>query len=146
MHYLVILASLLLCTVSNEKTRTIHYDGKDYLTTYGVPERFVGIYSGAGEGYLELKQDGTGVYNYDIFFAPPECRKEPINLEWGFLLDEKSNIVFFERKYGKSYPVLLKSTGETSFQGCREQVMLDFILEYTDGPLNVSSSNDWIKE
>ncbi len=147
MKYLLLLPFFLLYgKPDNEKTRTIHYEGKDYLTTFEVPEKFKGIYKGSGEGYLELREDGTGTYHYDIFFAPPECRKAPIPLEWGFLLDDDSRIVFFNRKYGKSYPILFKSTGDTSFQGCRQEVMLDFILEYDDGPLIISSSDDWVKE
>jgi hypothetical protein len=136
---------LFILAGDNEKVRNIYYDGKDYLTTFDVPEQFLGRYAGEGEGYLELNADGTGTYHYDVFFAPPECKKEPISVEWGFLLDEKNKIVHFNRKYGRSYPVLLKSTGETSFQGCRQPVMLDFILVYDDGPTTVSSSDDWIK-
>lgn len=132
--------------LDNEKVRNIEYEGKEYLTTFEVPERFLGKYSGNGEGYLLLEADGTGTYHYDIFFAPPECKKEPIRIEWGFLLDENNSIVFFNRKYGKSYPILLKSLGETSFQGCRQQVMLDFLLDYEEGSLMVSSSDDWVKQ
>jgi hypothetical protein len=147
MKYLLYLTSLLFVGgTASDKVRTIHYDGKDYLTTYETPAEFIGIYKGSGEGYLQLNADGTGVYHYDVFFAPPECKKAPIPLEWGFLLDENNQIVFFNRKYGRSYPLLLKSTGETSFQGCRKPVMLDFILDYSDGPLVVSSSDDWVKE
>ncbi len=143
--FILFLVVLLLPSDSNEKIRNIKYEGKDYLTTYEVPEKFTGKYEGAGDGFLELSQDGTGTYNYDVFFAPEDCEKQPITLEWGFLLDENNNIVYFNRKYGRSYPVLLKSTSETSFQGCRQEVMLDFILEYTDGPLIISSSDDWVK-
>ena len=147
MKYLLFLIPVLFISGTTfQKVRTIAYEGKDYLTTYDVPEKFKGIYKGNGEGYLELMEDGTGLYHYDVFFAPSECKKQPITLEWGFLLDEKNNVVFFNRKYGRSYPVLLKSTSSTSFQGCRQAVMLDFILDYTDGPLLVSSSDDWSKE
>ncbi len=145
-YYLLLVPILFFSGTFIQKTRTIKYEGKDYLTTFDVPEKFTGTYRGSGEGYLELMEDGTGVYHYDVFFAPPECKKQPITLEWGFLLDEKDNIVFFNRKYGRSYPILLKSTGATSFQGCRQSVMLDFILDYSDGPLLVSSSDDWSKE
>lgn len=143
---LICIPLLISSTAINEKVRIIHFEGKDYQTTFAAPDKFIGLYKGNGDGYLELREDGTGTYHYDIFFAPPECNKAPIELEWGFLLDENNAIVSFTRKYGRSYPVLLRSTSETTFQGCRETVMLDFILDYSDGPLVVSSSDDWIKE
>ncbi|MDH5475044.1 MAG: hypothetical protein OEX22_05075, partial [Cyclobacteriaceae bacterium] len=78
-------------------------------------------------------------------FAPASCKNQPIKIEWGFMLDKNNEILKFEREYGFSYPILLKSVGDTSFKGCRDQVLLDFILEYKDGTLGVSSSDDWKK-
>jgi hypothetical protein len=145
MKYSILFLIISMLSLDNEKVRTIEYEGKEYLTTFDVPEKFLGSYRGEGEGYLTLNADGSGIYHYDIFFAPPECKKEPITIEWGFLLDEKNAIVSFNRKYGKSYPILLKSLGKTSFQGCRQEVMLDFLLDYDEGSLMVSSSDDWVK-
>jgi len=62
-----------------------------------------------------------------------------------FLINKEGGVVKFDREYGYSYPILLNSTGETSFQGCREAVLLDFLLEYKDGSLGVSSSDNWKK-
>lgn len=130
----------------NDKTRIIEYNGKKVTTTYDVSEKFIGEYAGRKTGYLLLNADGTGIYKYDVFgFAPSTCVKGDIEIEWGFLIEENGEIVSFDREYGKSYPILMKSTGETSFQGCRTPVMLDFIMEYKNGQLGVSSSDDWIK-
>lgn len=131
----------------NEKTRTIDYNGKAVKTTFAIPQEFYGTYAGIHDGYLRLESDGTGTYNYDVFgFAPAGCKKDVIKIEWGFLLDEKNNIVSFQREYGKSYPILMKSTSPISFQGCRKKVMLDFIMKYKNGSLGVSSSDDWLKK
>lgn len=131
----------------SEKTRIIEYNGKAVNTTFDVPQNFFGTYKGKKKGFLLLREDGTGQYNYDIFgFAPADCSKGVIEVEWGFLLDENGSIVSFPREYGKSYPILMKSTGASSFQGCRKEVLLDFIMDYENGILGVSSSDDWIKE
>lgn len=130
-----------------DKIRTINYNGKDVRTTYDVPANFIGTYQGKKLGYLQLNADGTGAYHYDIFgFAPSDCPEGAISIEWGFLLDENDELVSFEREYGRSYPILMKSTGTTQFQGCRKEVMLDFIMSYENGQLGVSSSDDWIKK
>ncbi len=93
-----------------------------------------------------LNEDGSGLYKYDIFgFAPKSCKNQPIQIEWGFLLNKEGGMVKLDREYGYSYPVLLRSVGTTSFQGCREPVLLDFLLEYKDGSLGVSSSDNWGK-
>lgn len=146
---LALLAMLLFIGTSdvNEKIRTINYNGQAVKTTYGIPMEFYGTYAGAKKGYLELKADGTGTYNYDVFgFAPSECEKGAIQIEWGFLLDDNNGIVSFQREYGLSYPILMKSTSSASFQGCRKEVMLDFIMKYKDGSLGISSSDDWVKQ
>ena len=137
---------LLSILISNNDVRTINYNGKDVRTTFSANEKFYGTYTGRKKGYLKLNKDGSGEYLYDVFgFAPASCAPKSISLEWGFLVDETDKIVSFKREYGKSYPILLKSTGDTQFQGCRKKVVLDFILEYKDGTLGVSSSDDWKK-
>ena len=94
-----------------------------------------------------MNEDGSGVYVYDVFgVAPSDCKRGPIQLEYGFPVDENNEPIKMEREYGYSYPIILKSIGETSFQGCRTEVMLDFILEKKDGSLHVSSSDNWIKQ
>jgi len=147
MKIITILSVVLVGLFSSDKIRTFEYNGKQVKTTYAVDGKFLGTYSGAKTGYLTLNEDGTGAYNYDVFgFAPSGCKKDVIQIEWGFLVDENNEVVSFEREYGKSYPVLFKSLGDTQFQGCRTPVMLDFIMEYENGQLGVSSSDDWIKE
>lgn len=141
---------LILLTLSfiiNDKTRIIEYNGKEVTTTYDVPDKFIGEYAGQKTGFLQLNDDGTGTYKYDVFgFAPSSCKKGEIAIEWGFLIEKDGSIVSFNREYGKSYPILMKSVGDTQFQGCRTEVMLDFILEYKNGQLGVSSSDDWTKD
>ncbi|MCA6075414.1 hypothetical protein [Fulvivirga sedimenti] len=130
---------------ANEPVRQMEYEGKVYRTAYNV-SRFNGKYSGAKDGYLEIREDGTGTYVYDIFgLALNGCKKGPIEVEYGFLINENDSLVRISRDYGYSYPIILRATGETSFQGCRTPVMLDFLMEYQDGTIGVSSSDDWIK-
>ncbi len=144
MNWLII---LLLVFTYDLQERTFVYNGSEVKTTYTAPEKFYGTYKGRKQGYLELKPDGTGIYHYDVFgFAPASCKRQPIAVEWGFLLNDKSEIVSFKREYGISYPLLLKSVSETKFQGCQTEILLDFIMEYKDGKLGVSSSDDWIKQ
>ncbi len=138
---------ILISFVGNDKIRTIEYNGKAVTTTFDVPEQFIGEYTGRKTGFLKLNEDGTGTYKYDVFgFAPSSCKKGEIAIEWGFLIEESGSIVSFDREYGKSYPILMKSIGETQFQGCRTEVMLDFIMQYKNGQLGVSSSDDWTKD
>ena len=121
------------------------YHGTAVQTTYNVPDEFLGLYEGRKDGYLKLNPDGTGEYKYDIFgLAPPSCEKKTIELHWGFILDKDDNIIKNKRDYGYSYPILLQSTGTSSFQGCRKEVMKDFILK-RGAALHVSSSDDWEK-
>lgn len=144
---LILTLLLFFSSGKDDKIRTIDYNGKSVKTTFEIPVEFYGKYAGQRDGYLLLKEDGTGEYNYDVFgFAPSNCKKDVIRVEWGFLLDENNQIVSFEREYGRSYPVLFKSIGATSFQGCRKQVMLDFVMQYKNGHLGVSSSDDWVKK
>lgn len=124
----------------------MRYNGSDVKTTYEVASKFYGLYKGRKSGFLELNADGTGRYNYDVFgFAPETCKKGIINIEWGFLVDEKDKVVSFSREYGESFPILMKSVSNTKFQGCRKEVLLDFIMVYEDGKIGVSSSDNWVK-
>ncbi len=150
MLYILILSflSFLQPTIiysANSDNKTITYRGDDYNTTIAIDTRFIGTYKGRETGYLELKKDGTGTYKYDIFgFAPSSCKRQAITIEWGFLVDSLNQVVKRKRGYGYSYPILLKSTSKTTFQGCRTPVMMDYILD-KNGVLMVSSSDDWKK-
>ena len=146
-----LIAFLLLLTVNDkspDEIRYFHVNDQKIKTTFIIDERFFGKYQGDKEGYLLLKTDGTGEYKYDIFgFAPPDCKKDVIHFEWGFLLDEENKIIRFEREYGYSYPVIYRAIGNTSFQGCSKEIFLDYILDYEyDKLLTVSSSDNWIKK
>lgn len=133
--------------LSDGKIRLMHFEGKEIRTTYATDKKFLGKYEGKKSGYLLLKEDGTGEYSYDIFgIAPLGCKPGVIIFEWGFLLDQNNEVVRNERDYGYSYPILLRSTGDISFQGCSKKVFLDFLLEYNNGELHVSSSDDWVKK
>lgn len=141
----VFILFLLLFPNQHAKERIMVYNGEEYKTTIEVENRFLGTYKGRKTGYLQLNEDGTGTYKYDIFGpAPSTCKREPITFKWGFLLDESGKIVKRKRNYGYSYPVILESTSEASFQGCHTPVMMDYILD-RGGTLHVSSSDDWKK-
>ncbi len=123
------------------------HNGSEVMTTYEVDRKFFGIYKGPRKGYLELKEDGTGTYHYDVFAFPLQgCKYDPIPIIWGFLLDEKGKILRYDREYGYSYPILMESTQGPGFKGCREGTLLDFIMVYKDGSFGVSSSDDWVKK
>jgi len=135
-----------LATDLNDKERTIVYGEIEYKTTFTVPAEFLGTYEGRKAGFLKLNADGTGEYKYDIFgYAPASCERKPISFIWGFILDKDGNLSRNERDYGFSYPILLQSTGSNSFQGCRTEVLKEFILN-RGKTLHVSSSDDWQKE
>ncbi len=146
MKFVTFTLVLIVSAFYSDKIRMISYNGSSVKTTFDVPAHFYGTYKGLKTGYLTLNEDGTGEYRYDVFgFGTPSCKEEVIRIEWGFLIGEEDSLVTFEREYGLSYPMLMKSTGATQFQGCRKEVMLDFIMEYKDGRLGVSSSDDWEK-
>ena len=135
----------LATTAISDKERIIHYGDSDYHTTYAVPAEFIGIYQGRKTGFLKLNEDGTGEYKYDIYgYAPASCERKPIAFIWGFILDKDGKLTKIKRDYGYSYPILLKSTGVNSFQGCRTEVLKEFILN-RGKTLHVSSSDDWQK-
>lgn len=142
-----IFSFILGLSSTGDNTRMMQYNGSSVKTTYQVPSQFYGLYKGRKSGYLELKNDGTGTYKYDVFgFAPESCKKVAIDIEWGFLVDEDDEVVSFSREYGDSFPILMKSVSETKFQGCRKEVLLDFIMVYEDGKIGVSSSDNWVKQ
>jgi len=142
----IYICSFGLTPVIDEKDRVIIYNETEYSTTYAVPNVFLGVYEGRKSGFLKLNADGTGEYKYDIFgYAPASCKRQAIAFIWGFLLDKDGNLSKNERDYGFSYPILLQSTGENSFQGCRTAVLKDFIL-IKGQTLHVSSSDDWQKK
>jgi len=133
-------------SLSEAQIRYLNYEGAKVKTTYAVPEKFLGKYSGRRSGYLILNSDGTGTYHHDyIGFRKNGCNNGKIEIQWGFIVDEKNKIVHFERPYGQSYPVLYFSTGEGGFQDCTKTSFVDYILEYQDGTITVSSSDDWVK-
>ncbi len=143
--YYIILPFLLIFQTPHASNRIITYRGDDYNTTIAVESRFIGIYKGRKSGYLQLNKDGTGSYRYDMFgMAAASCKRTPITFDWGFLVDSTNTVIKRKRSYGLSYPILLKSTSKTTFQGCRTPVMMDYILD-KGGVLNVSSSDDWKK-
>jgi len=134
-----------IAPILNDKERTIVYGETEYKTTFAVPAEFIGTYEGRKTGFLKLNADGTGEYKYDIFgYAPASCERKPITFIWGFILDKDGKLTKNKRDYGFSYPILLESTGPNSFQGCRTEVLKEFILN-RGNTLHVSSSDDWQK-
>jgi hypothetical protein len=125
--------------------REFELNGRMVRVTHEVDPIFYGKYQGEKEGYLLLRKDGTGEYLYDIQYPAKECEAGIINFEWGFLLDDNNQVVWFERSYGYSYPVILNCTGKNCFQGCRVDYMVDYILDKNEGKLEISSSDDWEK-
>ncbi len=144
---LILLGMFSIKTFGGEEgIRYLDYEGSSVKTTYIVDHKFIGKYKGSKQGYLLLNADGTGQYRYDYFgFAADNCKDGPIEMEWGFLLDENNQIVKFKRDYGFSYPVIYYSTSQNFFKGCTKIAMLDYILEYNDGTITVSSSDDWVR-
>lgn len=143
--FTVLIYYLGLLSPGGDKDRAITYKDNEYQTTYAVPEEFIGLYEGRKTGFLKLNADGTGEYKYDIFgYAPASCERKPIAFIWGFILDKDGSLARNERDYGYSYPILLQSTGVNSFQGCRTEVLKEFILN-RGNTLHVSSSDDWQK-
>lgn len=132
-------------SLAGDSERIITYKERAYTTTYNVPIAFIGVYKGRKTGYLKLNADGTGAYKYDIFgYAPASCQRKPIPFIWGIIVDKEGELLKNKRDYGHSYPILLQSTGSTSFQGCRTLVLKEFILD-RGKTLHVSSSDDWQK-
>ena len=134
---------ILFLSGSNEKTRQLEYNGSKVMTTYNIDTKFIGKYVGSKKGFLLLNSDGTGVYQYDYPGLSPDCPGKEITFNWGFIIDNNHEIVKFERPYGFSYPIIYNCTGENAFQGCTKRSMIDYVLEYDDGTITISSSDDW---
>jgi len=131
---------------SSEKNRQLEHNGSIVMTTFEIDGKFLGKYKGSKLGFLQLDNDGNGVYRYDYSGLSPDCPGEQIEFKWGFLLDESGDVVKLERSYGYSYPIIYNCSGENAFQGCTKRTMVDFILVYDDGTITISSSDDWVKE
>jgi len=130
---------------SNEKTRQLDHNGSRVKTTFAIDKKFFGRYEGSKSGFLELGDNGNGIYRYDYSGLDVNCPDEEIMFKWGFILDESNEVVRLERPYGYSYPIIYNCLGENAFQGCTKRSMVDFILVYKDGTITVSSSDDWVK-
>jgi len=127
------------------ESKIFEIEGQQVEVTHIVDQVFYGRYQGGKEGYLLLKEDGTGEYAYDIHIPAKNCSSEIIRFEWGFIVDENNQIVRFERDYGFSYPVIYKCSGDNCFQGCKKTFLVDYILDKRSETLEVSSSDDWVK-
>lgn len=130
----------------NQKTRKLEIDGGTVITTYAAEGKFYGKYKGSKNGYLILDSVGNGSYRYDYLGISPNCNEEIIEFKWGFVLDENGDVLKFKREYGYSYPIIYNCIGDNTFQGCTKPTMVDYILEYNDGTITISSSDDWIKQ
>ena len=131
---------------SNIKTRQLEVNGSKVTTTFEIDRKFLGKYMGSKKGYLLLDEDGNGIYQYDYPGITPDCPGETIDFKWGFILDENGEIVRFKRAYGYSYPIIYNCISENAFQGCTRRTMVDYVLEYDDGTITISSSDDWVKK
>lgn len=132
--------------LSSTQFRIFELNGRQVRVTHEAAPDFYGRYQGAKRGYLLLREDGTGEYLYDIAMPSEGCRSGVIEFEWGFLLDENNEIVRFKRDYGFSYPIIYKCSGDNCFQGCRVDYFVDYIMDKQGKYLEVSSSDDWVKE
>jgi hypothetical protein len=125
--------------------RKLEFEGTQVNTTFKIDKKFYGKYQGNKKGFLQLNTDGSGIYSYDYAGLAKSCNGELIEFTWGFVVDENNEIVRFERPYGYSYPVIYNCTGDNGFQGCTKRFMIDYILEYKNGTITISSSDDWKK-
>ena len=143
--FVFFLSLLSFINGSVEKTRQLDHNGSKVKTTFAIDEKFIGRYEGSKSGFLELDENGNGVYRYDYSGLGVECPGQEITFKWGFILDDSNEVVRLERSYGYSYPIIYNCSGENAFQGCTKRSMVDFILVYEDGTITVSSSDDWVK-
>ena len=139
--------SLFIWSLSepNIKTRQLEYNGSTVMTTFEIEGKFYGKYMGHKSGFLLLNSDGSGIYRYDYPEMSPACYGENIEFIWGFIVDENGETVKFKRPYGFSYPIVYNCSGDNAFQGCTKRAMIDYVLEYDDGTITISSSDDWEK-
>jgi len=145
MIQILFICSLMLQIQSNN-VRQLEYNGTTVNTTFEIDDIFYGKYQGNRKGYLQLNRDGSGVYKYDYVGLSKGCPGELIEFNWGFALDENSEIIKAKRPYGYSYPIIYNCSGDNAFRNCTERVMVDYILVYDDGTITVSSSDDWKKK
>jgi hypothetical protein len=145
MNAFLIIFLTLFALLPNEKVRQLEYNGALVMTTFDIEHKFLGKYAGSKQGFLELSNDGSGMYQYDYSGLSPDCPGDIIEFKWGFILDENGDILKFKRSYGYSYPIIYNCSGENAFQGCTKRAMIDYVLEYEDGTITISSSDDWIK-
>jgi hypothetical protein len=129
----------------SESTRLLEYNGSMVKTTFTIDKKFLGRYHGSKKGFLQLNDDGSGIYQYDYPKLSSDCSSDDITFRWGFIVDENGEVLKFERSYGFSYPIIYNCSGENAFQGCTTRFMVDYILEYDDGTITISSSDDWEK-
>ncbi len=141
----IVLLLLSLQINPSEKIRQLEYNGSKVKTTFAIHKKFLGTYKGRKKGFLKLNSDGSGVYKYDFPLLSTACPGEDININWGFIVEDNGEIVRFKRKYGYSYPIIYNCSGENTFQGCTKRAMIDYLLEYDDGTITISSSDDWEK-
>jgi len=132
-------------TETGTNTRQLEYNGSKVMTTFEIEDRFYGKYTGRKSGFLQLNSDGSGIYRYDYPEMSPDCHGGKIEFIWGLIIDENHEIVRFKRSYGYSYPIIYNCTGKNAFQGCTRRAMVDYVLEYDDGTITISSSDDWEK-
>lgn len=142
--------SMLLVLLSlqinpGENIRQLEHNGSKVKTTFAIDKKFFGTYQGHKKGFLQLNADGSGVYKYDFPKLSTACSGEDIAINWGFIVEDNGEIVRFKRKYGYSYPIVYNCSGENTFQGCTKRTMIDYLLEYDDGTITISSSDDWKK-
>ena len=144
-----ILSTLILLTclqiIPSESTRLLEFNGSMVKTTFTIDKKFLGRYNGSKNGFLQLNDDGSGIYQYDYPKLSSDCPGEDITFRWGFIVDENGEVLKFERSYGFSYPIIYNCSGENAFQGCTTRFMVDYILAYDDGTITISSSDDWEK-
>lgn len=141
----VVYLLILFLSGSNGKNRQLEYNDSKVMTTFEIEDKFIGKYMGRKKGFLQLNSDGSGVYQYDYPGLSPDCPGKNITFTWGFIIDDNLEIVKFERPYGFSYPIIYNCSGENAFQGCTKRSMIDYVLEYDDGTITISSSDDWKK-
>jgi hypothetical protein len=143
---IVVLIFGLLVAGNNVSERQLQYNGRSFRTTFDVPQFFYGRYEGNGEGFLQLSEDGSGVFRYDYAALSKDCESALIAFEWGFVLDGNGAVMQVERPYGRSYPVIYNCSGPNAFKNCSERAMIDYLLVFDDGTVRVSSSDDWKKQ
>lgn len=146
-HFLFLIVFFSFKSKDGGQTRFLTHNEKKVETTFKVDKKFYGLYKGRKGGFLKLNEDGTGTYLYDYqAFLPEDCPGGEISFDWGFILDERGEIVRFARSYGYSYPIIYSCNSANSFQACRTTSMVDYLLVYKDGSITVSSSDDWEKQ